>query len=32
MISFDMFRIENGRLAEHWDPAPKGVAGGIGVF
>ena len=21
---FDMFRIENGKLAEHWDPAPKG--------
>jgi predicted SnoaL-like aldol condensation-catalyzing enzyme len=21
---FDMFRIENGKLAEHWDPSPKG--------
>ncbi len=20
---FDMFRIEGGRIAEHWDPAPK---------
>ena len=20
---FDMFRIENGKIAEHWDPAPK---------
>ena len=20
---FDMFRIESGRIAEHWDPAPK---------
>ncbi len=20
---FDMFRIENGRIAEHWDPAQK---------
>ncbi|MGZ5133376.1 MAG: nuclear transport factor 2 family protein, partial [Caldimonas sp.] len=20
---FDMFRIENGRIAEHWDPATK---------
>lgn len=20
---FDMFRIENGKLAEHWDPSPK---------
>jgi predicted SnoaL-like aldol condensation-catalyzing enzyme len=20
---FDMFRIENGKLAEHWDPALK---------
>jgi predicted SnoaL-like aldol condensation-catalyzing enzyme len=19
----DMFRIENGKIAEHWDPAPK---------
>ena len=21
--SFDMFRIEDGRIAEHWDPAPR---------
>lgn len=21
---FDMFRVENGKLAEHWDPSPKG--------
>ena len=20
---FDMFRIENGKIAEHWDPAQK---------
>ena len=20
---FDMFRLENGKIAEHWDPAPK---------
>ncbi|WP_442909260.1 nuclear transport factor 2 family protein [Ideonella sp. BN130291] len=20
---FDMFRIENGKIAEHWDPAPR---------
>ena len=20
---FDMFRIENGKIAEHWDPATK---------
>jgi predicted SnoaL-like aldol condensation-catalyzing enzyme len=20
---FDMFRVENGRIAEHWDPAQK---------
>ena len=22
---FDMFRIENGKIAEHWDPATKPV-------
>lgn len=25
---FDMFRIENGKIAEHWDPATKPVASG----
>jgi len=29
---FDMFRIENGRIAEHWDPALKDVANGTGTF
>jgi predicted SnoaL-like aldol condensation-catalyzing enzyme len=23
---FDMFRIEGGKIAEHWDAAPKQVA------
>jgi predicted SnoaL-like aldol condensation-catalyzing enzyme len=27
---FDLFRVENGKLAEHWDGAVKNAPGGRG--